>query len=184
MLQGSIICKDINRNLRDVISRYESNEKEIETLTKLRQDILHEIESSKYDIQRGYKAYVEIREMSISRRRLKSENRSIEPLYKWLKDNNKILNNIGNIQGDCRKQEECVTNAQYKARVKTEIEEMVNTQIKENGVKFDENEPDFRIRYADHKDKIRLTKEMKLKWHKISIDSDKQEVLCWRSKIK
>ena len=183
MIQGSLVCKEVSTQLREVIKRYESNEAQIEQLTKLRQDLLHFLESSRLDIQKAYKLYVEIREMSQSRRTLKNENCSIKPLYDYLKQNKALLNEIGQVQGNCKNQENCVNNATYTARIKSDIEDAVNQQISESGTKFDSKSPEKVIKYANHKDKIKLVKTAQLEWNKVSVDNEASEIHCWRSKL-
>jgi len=183
LIQGSLVCKEVSTQLREVIKRYESNEAQIEQLTKLRQDLLHFLESSRLDIQKAYKLYVEIREMSQSRRTLKNENRSIKPLYDYLKKNNILLNEIGQVQGNCKSQETAVTNSIYVAKVKLDIAETINEAIKSEGTKFDSNAPEKVIKFANHKDKIKLVKTAQLEWNKVSVDNEANEIHCWRSKI-
>ena len=183
MIQGSLICKDIQTSMRETIKRYETNKEQIDYLTGLRNDKLHQLEGSRWGVVMNHKWAMEVRELSETRRRLKAENRSIEPLYNYIKQHNVIINEIANIQGLCRKEEERVTNSIYRPRSAPELGEAINESIQENGVKFDENLPEKKVKFANHKDKIKLMKELKHSFAKLSIDSEAQEIHCWRSKI-
>ena len=109
--------KTFGKFLRDVETRYETNEERVATWQDATQDLLHEIEfAPKMNAAKGYAAYAKLREIRIERRRAKTENELIEPMYDWLKGYPDMVNQIGKVQGDSRVTKEKINNRSYTQR--------------------------------------------------------------------
>lgn len=86
---------DIYKSLSDfsllsqkIVSWYDENELIIKNQDQLAIDMLHEIElSPPKDLWRAYKCYAKLRESRQKRRKAKSENKMLLPLYNYIKSN-------------------------------------------------------------------------------------------------
>ena len=101
---------------RDVISRYEDNQKlqlDLETET---QDLLHYIELSPNMNACEYtKMCIKLRDVRRQRRACKNEIDLLEPLYTYLKDK-VVINQLAAIQGKCKTSKEAIGLRAYTLR--------------------------------------------------------------------
>lgn len=102
---------------KDVITRYEENQRLWDETDKQTQDILHFIElSENLNAANGYKAYKKLAEVRRNRRQYKSEIDLLEPLYEYLKNNMSVINQLTMIQGKCRTNKETIQMRSYSMR--------------------------------------------------------------------
>lgn len=109
---------------RDVIARYEGNEKYLVMLNNATQDILHTIElSPNMNAHDGYLYYKTLRDIRRERRLLKSENELLEVLLPFYSENKSFFDTLSRLQGVCRTTKEHIAQRSY--RVKTSELEMM-----------------------------------------------------------
>lgn len=102
---------------REVKMRYEGNIRETEEKEAELQDLEHYAElHDGLDIRRGFALYKKLRETRLERRRAKSENELIYPVYAWICDNDKALNTMAAALGNVRKAAEVIDNRKYMTR--------------------------------------------------------------------
>lgn len=130
-LKGTEMSTLIRDNIQNVINTYEYNIHRIEELNKLSTDLTHEIEWSNCSASEGYKLYKEYQNVLRERRECKNENDSLRPLYNFLEPKKKILDQLSQCIGECRKNDEVIGRRQYRPRVKNEIRSRVNKVMKE-----------------------------------------------------
>lgn len=116
----------IRNNIKSVIDTYENNYTRIGELDLLQEDLLHEIEWSCCNVVDGFKLYKELQEVRRERRDRKNENDSLKPLYDLLEPKKKMLEQLNQCIGECRKNDEAISRRSYIPRIKTEIKEKVN----------------------------------------------------------
>ena len=115
-----------NAFLRDVVSRYEGNERERTELEKKQNDILHYIElNESLSASDGFKIYKKLREVRNNRRKLKKENEVLQPLYEYVKANKKLENDMNMILGKVRASKNRVDSRSYVTRTDI-LEETIN----------------------------------------------------------
>lgn len=102
---------------KDVITRYEENQRLWDETDKQTQDLLHFIElSNNLNAVEGYKAYKKLAEVRRNRRQYKSEIDLLEPLYEYLTNNMSVINQLTMIQGKCRTNKETIQMRSYSMR--------------------------------------------------------------------
>ena len=108
---------EFNRFLRDVVSRYEENDRlRIECENKSN-DLLHYIElRGDMNASEGYKAYKKLAEVRRERRCCKNENELLAPLYAFIQQNTKAINEMTAVLGRCRGIKEVIEKRTYCAR--------------------------------------------------------------------
>lgn len=108
---------EFNRFLREVVSRYEENDRlRIESENKSN-DLLHYIElRGDMNASDGYKAYKKLAEVRRERRCCKNENELLSPLYAFIQQNTKAINELSSILGRCRGIKELIDKRTYCAR--------------------------------------------------------------------
>lgn len=102
---------------KDVITRYEENQRLWDETDKQTQDILHFIElSENMNAANGYKAYKKLAEVRRNRRQYKNEIDLLQPLYEYLTNNMSVINQLTMIQGKCRNNKETIQLRSYSMR--------------------------------------------------------------------
>lgn len=102
---------------KDVITRYEENQRLWEETDKQTQDILHFIElSPNMNAVQGYHAYKKLADVRRNRRLYKSEIDLLQPLYEYLTNNMSVINQLTMIQGKCRTNKETIQMRSYSMR--------------------------------------------------------------------
>lgn len=102
---------------KNVITRYEENQRLWEETDKQTQDILHYIElSDNLNAAKGYQAYKKLAEVRRNRRQYKSEIDLLQPLYEYLNNNMSVINQLTMIQGKCRTNKETIQLRSYSMR--------------------------------------------------------------------
>lgn len=102
---------------RDVKSRYEGNLREIAEREAELQDLDHYAElHGDLDIRRGFALYKKIRDVRRERRKCKSENELLAPMYNWIFANDSELNCLSVVLGQVRKTAEVIDNRKYMTR--------------------------------------------------------------------
>lgn len=102
---------------RDVKMRYEGNVRETEEKEDELQDLEHWAElHDDLDCKGGYAIYKKIREARRDRRKCKSENELLYPLYDWVNRNEKALNALAQVLGRVRETAEVIDSRKYTAR--------------------------------------------------------------------
>lgn len=103
--------------LRAVKMRYEGNSREQEEKEAQLQDLEHYAElHGDLDIRRGFALYKRIRDTRRERRRAKSENELLYPVYAWIGENEKALNSMAGALGNVRKAAEVIESRKYMTR--------------------------------------------------------------------
>lgn len=125
-LKGSELSESIRDAIKSVIDTYEYNYQRIGELDDLKSDLEHEVEWSNYNVVEGYKAYKELQNMFRERRERKNENDSLKPLYDLFESKKKLIDQLNQKVGECRKNDEALSRRKYHPRVKTEIKDKVN----------------------------------------------------------
>lgn len=101
---------------RNVISRYEDNQKLQSDLEAETQDLLHYVElSDNMNACMGNNMYKKMREIRRKRRACKNEIDLLKPLYEYLSDK-KMLSELAQIQGKCHTAKEVISARQYTLR--------------------------------------------------------------------
>lgn len=102
---------------REVKSRYEGNARETSNKEEELQDLMHYVElHGDLDCKGGYALYKKIRETRRERRKCKSENELLLPVYNWIAANDTALNRLAEALGNVRKAAELIDNKKYIAR--------------------------------------------------------------------
>lgn len=110
------IC-EFNRFLREVSSRYDENERIRVDCENKSNDLLHYIElRSDMNASEGYKAYKKLAAVRRERRCCKNENELLAPLYAFIQQNSKVINELNSILGRCRTIKENIEKRAYSAR--------------------------------------------------------------------
>lgn len=110
------IC-EFSHFLRDVVSRYEANERIRVECEQKSNDLLHLIElHDDMNASDGYKAYKKLAEVRRERRVCKNENELLAPLYAFIQQNPKAINELAAVLGRCRAAKEAIDRRVYSAR--------------------------------------------------------------------
>ena len=84
---------------------------------KVTQDILHSLELNDLKYNERAKLATRLAEVRKQRRIYKDAVEELEPVSDFLEDNKKLLNNLGALVGNVRKQEKYHSNRQYYPRI-------------------------------------------------------------------
>lgn len=84
---------------------------------KVTQDILHSLELDDLKYNERAKLATRLAEVRKQRRIYKDAVEELEPVSDFLEDNKKLLNNLGALVGNVRKQEKYHSNRQYYPRI-------------------------------------------------------------------
>ena len=102
--------------IRDVISRYEENQRQQEEAETMEMDLKHCIELAQRLTEKEKKTlYNKFTEVLQLRRACKSENEILQPLYNYFSDR-VLLNKIQQLQGTISNIKEIVSNRTYSCR--------------------------------------------------------------------
>lgn len=108
--------EDFTAWCRQVVERYKGNERAVEMLDAQMQDIMHYIElSENLGGVDGYRSYCLLRDVRRERRKCKSENDLLRPLYEYLSDR-VVMNQLAQVLGKIRSANETISKRQYVLR--------------------------------------------------------------------
>ena len=108
---------EFNHFLKAAVSRYEENERLRVESEKKSNDLLHYIElRSDMNASEGYKAYKKLAEVRRERRCCKNENELLAPIYTFVHQNTKLINELTSVLGRCRGVKELIEKRAYCAR--------------------------------------------------------------------
>ena len=111
-----MLC-EFNRFLKDAVSRYEENERLRVESEKKSNDLLHYIElRNDMNAAEGYKAYKKLAEVRRERRCCKNENELLAPIYTFIQQNTKVINELTTVLGRCRGIKDLIEKRSYCAR--------------------------------------------------------------------
>lgn len=102
--------------VKDVISRYEENQRRQEEAETMEMDLEHAIELAQRLTEKEKKTlYQKLTEVLQTRRACKSENEILQPLYNYFSDK-VLLNKMGQLQGTVSQVKEIISNRMYACR--------------------------------------------------------------------
>ena len=102
--------------IKDVISRYEENQRRQEEAETMEMDIEHAIElAEKLTEKEKKQLYCKLTDVLQTRRACKSENEILQPLYDYFKDKT-LLGKLAQLQGTVSSIKEIVSNRSYSCR--------------------------------------------------------------------
>jgi Txe/YoeB family toxin of Txe-Axe toxin-antitoxin module len=85
---------------------------------ELRQfDLLHEIENDKFDVVKGYKKLMELKDTRRYRRKLKNEQKMIEPLFNYIRTHKNISIDLFKVKKETDKITQQQDNWIYRKRI-------------------------------------------------------------------
>ena len=115
-LESAERIRDFCTFIRDVISRYEENERRQEEAETMEMDIKHAIELSEKPTEKEKKLlYNKLTDVLQTRRACKSENEILQPLYNYFNDK-VLLNKMNQLQGTITSMREIIENRTYSCR--------------------------------------------------------------------
>lgn len=102
--------------IKNVISRYEENQRRQEEAETMEMDIEHAIElAEKLTEKEKKQLYCKLTDVLQTRRACKSENEILQPLYDYFKDKT-LLSKLAQLQGTVSSVKEIVSNRSYSCR--------------------------------------------------------------------
>ena len=102
--------------IKDVLSRYEENQRRQEEAETMEMDIEHAIELAKKLTEKEKKQlYSKLTEALQTRRACKSENEILQPLYDYFRDKT-LLSKLAQLQGTVSDVKDIITNRTYSCR--------------------------------------------------------------------
>lgn len=102
---------------RDVLERYNGNERVLKDMEAQETDIIHYVElSDTLKSREAYKVYAKLRDTLRQRRDAKNENDLLLPLYECLMKNPDIVNQLNKALGNTRTKAEVISKRKYSAR--------------------------------------------------------------------
>ena len=108
---------EFSQFLREVVSRYESNERIRVECDQKSSGLLHYIElHDDMNASDGYQAHKKMAEVRRERRVCKNENELLAPLYSYIQQNPKAINELTAVLGRCRAAKEAIDRQIYSAR--------------------------------------------------------------------
>lgn len=111
------IIEEFNTLLKETKSVYEENETLKKESEDQLQDLLHYAElHNNLNASDGYRVYKKITEARRERRRSKDENELLEPLMEFIRQNPKLVNEVGALVGRLRGTKRCIDQRVYMAR--------------------------------------------------------------------
>ena len=106
-----------NRFLIEVVARYEGNELSITDCDRKSSDLLHYIELHEdMNASEGYKTYKKLALVRRERRISKNENVLLLPMYNFIKQNPRLVNDLASVLGKTRAAKESIEKKIYSAR--------------------------------------------------------------------
>ena len=122
----SEICKavsDFSSLAQKIVSWYDENEIIIKNQDQLAIDMLHEFElSPPKDLYRAYKCYNTLRASRQIRRKAKSENQMLAPLYNYIKANPTIPKDMRMLTEKCSGAKYDIEHAQYSFKTNLKVD--------------------------------------------------------------
>ena len=111
------IVEEFNSLLKEVESTYNSNEAIRKESDDKILDLLHYAElHENLSASAGFRVYKLMAEARRDRRRSKDENELLEPLIEFVRQNPKLVNEIGTLLGRLRGTKRCIDQRIYKTR--------------------------------------------------------------------
>lgn len=108
--------KNFGSFIKNVISRYEENQRRQEEAETMEMDIEHAIElAEKLTEKEKKQLYCKLTDVLQTRRACKSENEILQPLYDYFKDKT-LLSKLAQLQGTVSSVKEIVSNRSYSCR--------------------------------------------------------------------
>ena len=102
---------------RNVLERYNGNERVLKDMEAQETDIIHYVElSDTLKSGEAYKIYAKLRDTLRQRRDAKNENDLLLPLYECLMKNPDIVNQLNKVLGTTRTKAEVISKRKYSAR--------------------------------------------------------------------
>lgn len=135
LLKGDKLVGDFIESMYDIINTYEKNSIRIENYNKITDDILHEIEFSRYNIIQRSEVYDRIRSVRRERRACVEENKHIRPLYKFLIGED-IKSRIAQLEMDCYTSKETILSQGYSPKYKDDNRVLSSEDINRMGKKW------------------------------------------------
>lgn len=118
--------KTFNNFIKNVISRYEENQKLQEEAETMEMDLKHAIElAEKLTEKEKRQLYNKLTDALQTRRACKSENEILQPLYDYFKDKT-LLGKLAQLQGTVNDIKDIITNRTYACRT-TVLSDFRNT---------------------------------------------------------
>lgn len=115
-LQTTEHVKNFCSFIRDILSRYEENQRRQEEAELMEMDLRHCIELAEKLTEKEKKSlYNKLTDVLQTRRACKSENEILQPLYNYLNDKT-LLNKLSQIQGTVSNIKDILMNRQYACR--------------------------------------------------------------------
>lgn len=106
--------REFNRFLKAVVSHYEENERLRLESDHKSSDLLHYIElHGDMNASEGYKAYKMLAQVRRERRCRKNENELLAPLYAYIQQHAKAVNELSFVLGRCRGIKETIDKRAY-----------------------------------------------------------------------
>ena len=108
--------KEFTNFIRNVIARYEENQRRQEEAETMEMDLEHAIELAPKLVEKEKKLlYTKLTEVLQTRRACKTENEILQSLYDYFKDKT-LLNKLSQLQGTTSSVKDIVTNRTYSCR--------------------------------------------------------------------
>ncbi len=122
-LKVSEVISEFVKFLNDANFSYTYMLEKMSEQEKVTQDILHSLELDDLKYNERAKLATRLAEVRKQRRIYKDAVEELEPVSDFLADNKKLLNNLGALVGNVRKQEKYHSNRQYYPRIVKKDEE-------------------------------------------------------------
>ena len=116
-LKVSEVISEFVKFLNDANFSYTYMLEKMSEQEKVTQDILHSLELDDLKYNERAKLATRLAEVRKQRRIYKDAVEELEPVSDFLADNKKLLNNLGALVGNVRKQEKYHSNRQYYPRI-------------------------------------------------------------------
>lgn len=114
---------DFSSLTQKIVSWYDENEAIIKNQDQLAVDMLHEFElSPPKDMYRAYKCYSKLRISRQTRRKAKTENRMLAPLYNYIKANPTIPKDMRTLVEKCNGAKYDIEHAQYSFKTDLKVD--------------------------------------------------------------
>ena len=106
-----------------IIKWYDDNELTIKNSEQLTSDMLHDFELNQpKDLYRAYKCYKQLRESRQLRRKAKTENKMLYPLYSYIKSNQTLPKDLRSLNERCAGIQYDINHAQYNFKSNLKID--------------------------------------------------------------
>ena len=113
------IIEEFNHLLKEAEQLFNENESIRKESDARLTDLLHYAElHENLSASQGYRVYKQITDARRERRRAKNENELLEPLLDFIRQNPKLVNDVGTLLGRLRGTKRCIDQRIYQARTK------------------------------------------------------------------